>query len=70
MKVKAVVEWPELPNRRQLQRFLGFANFDRWFIQDFNRVALPMTQLTSPKHPFQWNDAAFQELNKRFAAAP
>lgn len=72
-KVKVVVKWPEPPNRRQLQRFLGFANFYRRFFRDFSKVALPLTQLTSPKIPFQWNDAArsaFQELKRRFASAP
>lgn len=35
VKVKAVVEWPVPPHRRQLQCFLGFANFYRRFIWDF-----------------------------------
>uniref|UniRef100_A0A669CQG4 Gypsy retrotransposon integrase-like protein 1 n=1 Tax=Oreochromis niloticus TaxID=8128 RepID=A0A669CQG4_ORENI len=73
VKVKAVVNWPEPPNRRQLQRFLGFANFYRRFIRDFSRIALPLTQLTSPKLAFQWSDAAqsaFQELKKWFTSAP
>lgn len=43
-KVKAVVEWPESPNQCQLQRFFGFANFYRWFIQDFSMVTLPDKQ--------------------------
>lgn len=72
-KVEVVVEWPEPHNQRQLQRFLRFANFYRRFIWDFSKVALPLTQLTSPKIPFQWNDAArsgFQDLKGRFASAP
>lgn len=52
-KMQAVVEWPVPPNRRQLQRFLGFANFYRRFIRDFSRIALLLTKLTSPKVPFQ-----------------
>ncbi|KAI3358657.1 hypothetical protein L3Q82_015070, partial [Scortum barcoo] len=32
-KVRAVVEWPALTNRKLLQRFLGFANFYRRFIR-------------------------------------
>lgn len=67
------MNWPEPNNRRQLQRFLGFANFYRRFIRDFSRIALPLTQLTSPKLAFQWSDAAqsaFQELKKQFASAP
>lgn len=67
------MEWPKPPSRLLLQRFLGFANFYRRFIRDFSRVALPLTQLTSPKVPFQWNDAAqsaFQELKSLFSLAP
>lgn len=33
VKVKAVVECPEPPNRRQLQQFLGFTNFYRGFFR-------------------------------------
>lgn len=72
-KVKAVVEWPEPPNRRQLQRFLGFANFYRCFIRDYSKIALPLTHLTSPKVPYLWDDAtqsAFTDLKDRFASAP
>ncbi|KAL3972586.1 zinc finger protein GLIS1/3 [Sarotherodon galilaeus] len=42
-------------------------------VVNFSRIALPLTQLTSPKIDFQWSDAtqsAFQELKKRFASAP
>lgn len=55
---------------RQLQRFLGFANFYHHFIWDFSLI-LPLTQLTSPKVPFQWCHsvkAAFKLLKKSFVA--
>ena len=45
-------EWPTPTSRKQLQRFLGFANFYRRFIRDYSRVATPLTQLTSVKIPF------------------
>ena len=51
-KVRAVSEWPVPTTRKQLQRFLGFANFYRRFIRDYSRVAAPLTQLTSTKVPF------------------
>uniref|UniRef100_A0A669C7S5 Reverse transcriptase domain-containing protein n=1 Tax=Oreochromis niloticus TaxID=8128 RepID=A0A669C7S5_ORENI len=72
-KVKAVLEWPAPPNRKQLQRFLGFANFYRRFIRDFSKIASPLTYLTSPKVLFQWGQAAteaFNHLKQRFASAP
>uniref|UniRef100_A0A3B4GQD0 Gypsy retrotransposon integrase-like protein 1 n=1 Tax=Pundamilia nyererei TaxID=303518 RepID=A0A3B4GQD0_9CICH len=72
-KVKAVVEWPEPKTRRELQKFLGFANFYRCFIRNFSRIALPLTNLTSPKLLFQWSlDAqrAFAQLKALFSSAP
>lgn len=48
-KVKAVVDWPIPPDRKQLQRFLGFANFYRKFIRNYSSVAAPLHTLTSSK---------------------
>lgn len=59
--------------RKQLQRFLGFANLYRRFIRDYSRVAGPLNQLTSPAIPFSWTtqaEAAFSELKRRFTSAP
>ena len=47
-KVRAVFDWPKPDNRKQLQRFLGFANFYRCFIRNYSRIAAPLTALTSP----------------------
>lgn len=72
-KVKAVLEWPVPSSRKKLQSFLGFSNFYRRFIRDFSKVALPLTQLTSPKQPYLWSPAAqqaFDRLKSLFASAP
>ena len=72
-KVKAVAEWPTPTSRKQLQRFLGFANFYRRFIRNYSRVATPLTQLTSVKVPFVWSPAAegsFATLKCLFSSAP
>ena len=58
-KVQAVAEWPTPTSRKQLQRFLGFANFYRRFIRDYSKVATPLTRLTSVKIPFGWSPADF-----------
>lgn len=50
-KIRAVAEWLVSKIWKQLQQFLGFANFYRRFIQDYSRVEAPLTQLTSVKNP-------------------
>ena len=57
-KVSAVTSWPVPENCKQLQRFLGFAKFDRRFICNYSSLAAPLTALTSSKVPFQWSPPA------------
>jgi hypothetical protein len=71
-KTRAVTEWPTPSNRKELQRFLGFANFYRWFIRNYCSVATPLTTLTSPSIPFRWSseaEKAFSDLKTRFTFA-
>ena len=72
-KTRAVTDWPTPSTRRELQRFLGFANFYRRFIRNYSSVAAHLTALTSPKVPFRWSSTAeevFGELKSRFTSAP
>jgi hypothetical protein len=45
-KVKAMVQWRQPTNVKQVQSFLGFANFYRRFIQDFYKIMTALTKLT------------------------
>ncbi|KAK3549099.1 hypothetical protein QTP70_031894 [Hemibagrus guttatus] len=45
VKVRAVTDWPAPTTVRELQRFLGFANFYRRFIRNYSSVAGPLTSL-------------------------
>ena len=72
-KTEAVVSWPRPTNRKELQWFLGFANFYRRFIRGFSSTVCPLTALTFTKVPFLWSpeaEAAFTDLKTRFSTAP
>lgn len=49
-KVSVVMEWPTPASRKQLQRFLGFANFYRRFICNDSKVVAPLTHLHFCSH--------------------
>lgn len=73
-KVKAVVKWPQPSSVKELQRFLGFANFYRRFIRNFSVIASPLTSLLrgGGKY-FKWTTdcaAAFAQLKEKFTSAP
>lgn len=57
-KAQVVKEWPTPTSRKHIQRFLGFANFYRWFIRNYSPVASPLTCLTSTNVPFTWSPEA------------
>ena len=72
-KVDAVLGWKTPASLTEVQSFLGFANFYRRFIQDYSRVARPLTELTKKTEKWSWNpeaDKAFKELKNRFTTAP
>jgi len=48
-KMKGVAQWPESQDKREVQQFLGFCNFYRWFIPGFAQVAKPLTELMGKK---------------------
>lgn len=72
-KVAALKDWPVPTTRKQLQRFLGFANFYRRFIRNYSRLAAPLTHVMSPKPTFVWSPVeqqAFDKLKNMFVNAP
>ncbi|KAL0159610.1 hypothetical protein M9458_043335, partial [Cirrhinus mrigala] len=73
-KLEVVRSWPLPTSLKQLQRFLGFANFYRRFIQGFSATAAPLTALTKPSRgEFQLTPEAIQAFKKLcllFTTAP
>ncbi len=73
-KVQAVLDWPQPQTVKELQRFLGFANFYRRFIRNFSSIASPLTAMTKRNTSrLVWPPEAllsFKELKARFTSAP
>jgi hypothetical protein len=72
-EVKAVSEWPPPKNVTELQRFIGFSNFYRRFIEHFSGIARPLHDLTKDKTPYVWDNRcnkAFETLKTAFTTAP
>ena len=73
IKVEAVLNWTQPKNVSEIRSFLGLAGYYRRFIEDFSRIARPMTQLLKKDKKFEWSDAcetSFQELKRRLTSGP
>ena len=72
-KVKTIRDWLSPPNLKDLQKFLGFANFYRRFIRNFSKISAPLNELLKKNTPWHWGDEqqhAFNDLKTAFATAP
>lgn len=72
-KVAAVADWPTPTCVRDVQAFLGLANYYRRFCRGFAAVAKPLTDLTKKGVEFAWTDAcagAFTQLKLLLTEAP
>jgi hypothetical protein len=75
IKVKSIKDWAEPRSVKNVQQFLGFANFYRRFNDGFSKVARPLTELTKQeaKKKFTWSEgagSAFTTLKRLFTQAP
>ena len=55
-KVEAVMSWERPKSVFEMRSFLGLAGYYRRFIEDFSRLAAPMTRLTRKEVKFDWDD--------------
>ncbi|GKC70559.1 DNA-directed DNA polymerase [Tanacetum coccineum] len=72
-KVDVIAKLPPPTTVKGVMSFLGHAGFYRQFIQDFSKIARPMTHLLEKDTPFVFSDeclAYFKILKKRLTEAP
>ena len=55
-KVEAVMSWERPKSVFEIRSFLGLAGYYKRFIENFSRLAAPMTRLTQKEVKFDWDD--------------
>ncbi|GJP29588.1 hypothetical protein CLOM_g17696, partial [Closterium sp. NIES-68] len=53
-KIKAVRTWKSPENVKELQQFLGFANYYNRFVPQYAKLAAPLTNLLKKNTPYKW----------------
>src|SRR5882724_6779078 len=72
-KVQIIQDWPIPRKVKDIQSFLGFANFYHHFIYGYSKITVLLTHLTrkgTPLHFFDECHSAFEALKKAFTTAP
>ena len=71
-KVQVIWDWPELRKVKDVQSFLGFANFYHQFIYNFLDITVLLTCLTQKQVPFVFGEkecSTFDTLKSAFSSA-
>jgi len=72
-KVEGVLNWPAPRNVKEVQKFLGLANYYRRFIKDFARIAALLHMLVRKEQKWKWEEKqeeAFEKLKTGFTTEP
>src|SRR4051812_19959636 len=72
-RVQVVLDWTPPESVKQVRSFLGLASYCRRFVENFSKVAKPLTRLLKKYKKFQWTskcEERFQELQRRLTSAP
>ena len=72
-KVEAVMSWERPKSVFEIRSFLGLVGYYNRFIEDFFRLAAPMTRLTRKEVKLDSDDRcekAFQDLKRKLTPAP
>ncbi len=66
-KIELIKNWPTPSTVKEVQRFVGLANYYRRFIQGFASICRPLHQLSKLERAFSWGEAeakAFADLRQ------
>ncbi|GKD01327.1 putative reverse transcriptase domain-containing protein, partial [Tanacetum coccineum] len=72
-KVESVKNWKTPESSTEIRSFLGLAGYYRRFIENFSKMAKPLTLLTQKNKPYVWGDKqdeAFRVMKEKLCNAP
>ena len=72
-KIEAIKKWEAPKTPTEIRQFLGLPGYYRRFIENFSRIAQPLTSLTQKDRKFLWeekHEEAFQILKNKLCNAP
>ena len=72
-KVRGMLEWLAPKCVKDVQKFLGLANYYRRFIKDFAEIARPMHRLVQKQEKWNWGtkqEEVFRRLKEIFTSEP
>jgi len=72
-KIEGVLSWLAPRNVKEVQKFLGLANYYRRFIKSFARIAAPLHVLVRKEQKWKWKkkqEKAFEKLKAVFTTEP
>ena len=72
-KVEEALNWLAPGNVKEVQKFLGLANYYRRFIKDFARIAAPLHVLVRKEQKWKWEkeqEKVFKKLKTVFTTEP
>ena len=72
-KIEAIKDWETPKTPTEIRQFLGLAGYYRRFIENFSKIAQPLTLLTQKDKKFDWGikqEEAFQILKDKLCNAP
>src|SRR3954471_15042734 len=71
-RVQAVLDWTPPKSVKQVRSFLSLASYFCRYVENFSKVAKPLTELLKKDRKFQWTpecEESFQELKRRLTSA-
>ena len=71
--MKDMLDWPTPKCVKDVQKFLGLANYYHQFIEGFASIARPLHNMVKKDQKWDWTkkqEEAFRELKKRFTKEP
>ncbi|GKA94300.1 putative reverse transcriptase domain-containing protein [Tanacetum coccineum] len=71
--IESIKDWASHKTAMKIRQYLGLAGYYRRFIEEFSKIAKPMTKITPNKVKFDWSDKAettFQLIKQKLCSEP